>query len=240
MSEQLPPLPGDIEKLLAPVRGVPALPPGVETRLWGPIAAQLAAPPPALPHAPLPKPPPHLPVWLAKWPLAVAFAVGGGAGAGLHARITKPKVVESVVAVAAPEASPPLAPVPAPLPIEPPPAPARPNHHLAPAAPAPIPVIPSTPAPVPNDAALGAERALLEIGRTALARGQPKAAYQAMVDHERRFPSGRLSEERDAIRIQALAAMGQLDAARVLAESFRLTYPKSLLLPAVDRALSKP
>jgi outer membrane protein assembly factor BamD (BamD/ComL family) len=77
------------------------------------------------------------------------------------------------------------------------------------------------------------------MGHTALARGDSGAAYKAMLEHERRFPQGKLAEERDAIRIQALVGLGQPEAARLRADAFRKRYPESLLRPAVEHAVTE-
>jgi hypothetical protein len=84
------------------------------------------------------------------------------------------------------------------------------------------------------DADLARERALIETARTALLRRDPQAASVALERHLERFPRGRLREERQALRVQAMAASGQAAQARALADEFRRLYPRSLLLPLVD------
>jgi hypothetical protein len=97
----------------------------------------------------------------------------------------------------------------------------------------------SAQADVPGrDVDLAAERALLEIARTALARGQSARALEALQRHATEFPRGRLGEEREALSIQALLAAGRRDEARARAERFEKTFPRSLLLPAIDAALA--
>jgi hypothetical protein len=73
----------------------------------------------------------------------------------------------------------------------------------------------------------------------AIVRGQPAAGLSLLDDHASRFPRGQLAEERDALRIQALAALGRRDEALGRAVRFRRAYPQSLLLPAIDAALSE-
>jgi hypothetical protein len=58
--------------------------------------------------------------------------------------------------------------------------------------------------------------------------------------HQRRFPDGRLAEERERLRIQALIDSGDRSGARARAEEFRRRYPKSIFLPAIEAALGLP
>lgn len=50
------------------------------------------------------------------------------------------------------------------------------------------------------------ERLLVEQATSALGRGQGADALAACVEHQRRFPSGRLAEERERVAIGARAA----------------------------------
>jgi hypothetical protein len=90
---------------------------------------------------------------------------------------------------------------------------------------------------VGRDVDLAAERALLEVARTALARGDSASALAALDQHAGRFPRGRLIEERESLAVQALAASGRRDEAQRRAEQFRRRSPDSMLLPAVEEAL---
>lgn len=92
---------------------------------------------------------------------------------------------------------------------------------------------------VGRDVDLAAERALLEVARTALARGDAASALAALDAHKKRFPRGRLLEERESLAVQALAAAGKRDEARRRADQFRKRSPDSMLLPAVDEALNE-
>lgn len=83
---------------------------------------------------------------------------------------------------------------------------------------------------------LAEERRLLESARAELARGSAARALELLEEHRRRFPSGRLSEEREALVVRALASAGRVDEARARAEAFHARYPRSVLRPAVDRA----
>jgi hypothetical protein len=61
---------------------------------------------------------------------------------------------------------------------------------------------------------LAEEVALLSRATAALHAGRAADALKALDEHRRKFPKGRLSEERGAARAQALCALGRLDEAR--------------------------
>jgi hypothetical protein len=86
-----------------------------------------------------------------------------------------------------------------------------------------------------RDAQLGAERALLDMARTAVARGQGEVAFGPLQRHARNFPHGRMAEERDWLWVQALLLTGRTSEARARAARFRAAYPNSLMIPALDR-----
>jgi TolA-binding protein len=88
-----------------------------------------------------------------------------------------------------------------------------------------------------RDTGLAAERNLIEIARTALARGHIDAALATLRRHARQYPQGKLSEERDSLLVQALVAKGDYAQARERATRFRRQHPSSLFLPAVDQAV---
>jgi hypothetical protein len=87
-----------------------------------------------------------------------------------------------------------------------------------------------------GDEALVAERRLLEDARRALG-SSPATALEKIEAHERAHPRGQLVEERESLRIRALAAAGRGDEARARAARFRARYPQSLFLPAIDHTL---
>ena len=88
------------------------------------------------------------------------------------------------------------------------------------------------------DGALGAEQALLDPARAALARGDGAAALARLDVHEHRYPAGALSQEREAMTIRALVLTGRRDGALARAASFRARYPDSLLWPMIDATLN--
>src|SRR5690606_1235049 len=65
-----------------------------------------------------------------------------------------------------------------------------------------------------RDEALADENALITQAQSALARGRASEALAALREHQRRFPSGRFVEEREAMTVQALARTGQTEQAR--------------------------
>ncbi len=91
--------------------------------------------------------------------------------------------------------------------------------------------------PVPSTRGLSAERALLDVARNALARGAATEALAAADRHARDYPEGVLSEEREAIVIKALIALGRNPEARVRAQRFEQRFPNALMLHAIRAAL---
>ncbi len=94
--------------------------------------------------------------------------------------------------------------------------------------------------PVPSARGLGAERGLLDVARGALARGEPGEALAAVDRHSHDYPDGALFEEREALAIKALVALGRRDEARARARSFEQRFPNGLLLRAVKGAVGQP
>lgn len=114
-----------------------------------------------------------------------------------------------------------------------------PEESAAPASNVPKKAVPS--ASSSDDAARHAqERALLDGARTALARRDGAGALVLLDRHRTRFPSGALTEEREALSVQGLAMDGRTNEARARAASFAKTYPNSLFLPAVEAAVKTP
>jgi hypothetical protein len=155
------------------------------------------------------------------WPLLSAFALGAGVTAATVAG-RPPVTVEKIVYVERP--APPLAPVAPPAPSTsplPPPVPAR----TAAAAP-------------PSGDRLAAERALLDVARGALAGGDAGGALAAIQRHGRDFPSGALTEEREALAVKALVMAGRYDEARARGARFRAQFPRSMMLRSVESSLA--
>lgn len=112
---------------------------------------------------------------------------------------------------------------------DPRPAPHRPIPRTAPAqAPAatPEPAAPQATLPAPASSprtrdALAREVALLSRATSELRAGHAAAALKVLADHQRRFPTGALVEERRAAKAQALCSLGRIAEGR--AELARLT-----------------
>jgi hypothetical protein len=78
------------------------------------------------------------------------------------------------------------------------------------------------------------ELRLLRKARVAVARGDFATALSPLAEHARRFKNGRLAEEREALRVKALAGLGRTEEARRAAAAFRARFPRSVLRPAVS------
>lgn len=87
---------------------------------------------------------------------------------------------------------------------------------------------------------LGGEVLLLQRARQALARNEFSSAFAALATHERRFPSGRLAEEREALKVSALLGLDRREDAQRVAAEFRKRFPHSVLLPKMGEILSLP
>jgi hypothetical protein len=81
---------------------------------------------------------------------------------------------------------------------------------------------------------------LLEPARSAIARGDFDAGLAGLAAHQRRFPAGKLAEEREALRVKALLGLGHAAAARAAAADFRSSFPASVLLPRVEEMVNAP
>jgi len=90
----------------------------------------------------------------------------------------------------------------------------------------------------PASSQLNAERRVLDLARSALVAEDPNEALRRVGDHLAHFPNGFLSEEREAVAIQALVKARRYDEARARARLFRLRSPDSLFASAVDSALN--
>jgi hypothetical protein len=86
---------------------------------------------------------------------------------------------------------------------------------------------------------LAEERATLEMGRTAHSLGNAAGALAAARTHERRFPLGKLTEEREVLFVQALASAGRKDEALARATRFAQRYPNSIFGGAVQAAVGE-
>jgi len=223
--ESLVALDTELAALLDSERGAEA-PADALGRVWGRVLVA----PPLLVSAPAPHVAPASAAhgWLASHAIGVAtaaFLAGGAAGAAVYAA-AQPPPPERIVYVERPA---PYSPTPNPAPIP---------------APAPDPTpISRTPTPIaappaPSSTSLSAERTLLDGARNALASHDAATALTLLADHRRRFPKPQLAEERDALTIQSLVALGRYDDARSAAARFKAATPGSLFLPAIEASLA--
>lgn len=126
---------------------------------------------------------------------------------------------------------------------EPPTSPSPVAPPISPASPSSVPPSAPTSRVGPSSIAVDTskeERALLDQARRALNEGDGERALLLVETHAKSFPRGALAEERDVLRIQALAAVGQVERARTAVEAFRKKYPASPFLPAVESRLPAP
>jgi len=195
---------------------------------------------------PVPRPPPEAPslprgllaARVPAWSLLASFVVGGAVGVGVTTRRSEPAAHgttgSAAVSIPLPPAfsteSPAEPPRTAPVVSQTPPASSTSVASPAP----PAPRGSGGGASLSGDAALEAERALLDVARTAVGRSDGASALRAAEEHARKFPRGALAEEREAMIVQALRLLHRDDEARARLDRFRSRYPTSLLRPALE------
>jgi hypothetical protein len=81
------------------------------------------------------------------------------------------------------------------------------------------------------------ELALLQPAYHAVARRDFTSALAAIAEHQRRFASGQLAEEREALRVKALWGLGRRSEAERAAFAFREHFPHSVLLRRMESML---
>jgi hypothetical protein len=245
MSDPIEPLPPDIAALLERERDAYPEDPALKSAVLGRVerAITLAAPPVGAP----PKPDVHAAVEAAKRALMTkllavgvsAFVAGGVVGGAVVKSLAPPApsmrapepTVLSVVATTPPVPSTSVALVP----------PATPSATVsASAAPSAVPAPTALATSTAVEGDLTKEREILDAARAALGQGRPDDAIAAAKQHEAKWPRGYLVEEREVVYIQALVAAGRRDEATRRGAAFRRTFPKSMLMPAVDAALGTP
>ena len=132
---------------------------------------------------------------------------------------------------AQPPTSPPA--VAPPTPVE------RIDVHASAVQPAPAP--PPAPAPAPDLKTVApaepSQADLLARAWQALGTGDATTTLQLLDTDRRLHPDGALTEEREAMHVQALAAAGHMVEARTEAEAFRARYPHSVHRAAIDKVV---
>jgi hypothetical protein len=86
-----------------------------------------------------------------------------------------------------------------------------------------------------GEASFGAESELLRRAHSAYAQGDFGTALKLVAEHAKKFPRGVLAEEREALRVRSLAGTGQSAAASRAAAAFAEHFPRSVLLPRIQR-----
>lgn len=202
-----------------------------KNRVWARVHTTLAPPPPHSSN-PTSGSPAAGSLASAVMPVAVSLALlGGAAGAMLAAHGWRS--VRPAVSKVAPQAEVPTAPSAA----------AASSvgdtqaHAISPTDPLASPRASSSSARPSVLGGLAGERVLLDQARHDLLSGEAPAALTSIAEHARRFPRGVLSEERDALRVEALVAAARYDEARAAVVKFHRAHPDSVLTPAVDDAL---
>lgn len=218
MIDKVPPVTPEVRAILERERVIPPLSPTVRARALAAARATLA-------NRTVPAPPPRAPAPWIRWAAAAALTVVAGAATAAvayHRHVQQLRASQTVA--------------PSPM-LEPASTGARPAAPVALPAPAPEPTtVPAseesrrTKVAVPQE-----ELRLLRLARAAVAREDFNAALRPIAEHARRFRDGRLAEEREALRVKALAGLGRTDEARRAATAFESRFPRSVLLPAVRR-----
>jgi hypothetical protein len=114
--------------------------------------------------------------------------------------------------------------------------------EVEPALPLPPPRSPKArPAAIPktiiDTEAYAVELKVLQPAQRAVARRDFTSALETIAEHQHRFPSGQLAEEREALRVKALLGLGRTADAQRAGTAFRERFPRSALLGRIDEML---
>ena len=95
------------------------------------------------------------------------------------------------------------------------------------------------PASVPTSSGdvYASELRLLRPAQMALSQSSFANALALVDEHQRRFPSGHLAEEREALRVKALLGLDRREEARRAAATFSGRFPNSALLARIQAML---
>ena len=165
---------------------------------------------------------------------ALSLAVLSGSGVLYTARSASRAETLSRAAVETPAAAPQRSvavrvPVPVPAPVS------KPEHESTPAEP------PTTsPRELGPSRDLREEISLLDRARAALERNDPQRASTLLDQHGRRFPTGTLRPEAEALRIETLVRLGDTARAQRLAQRFIAAHPAHPLSERVASAVPAP
>lgn len=158
------------------------------------------------------------------WGLISAGGIGAGLVAGALAWGLGPRAAPPT----APPPVPQIASAPPPVPsvtADPPTAPAVPEVSQALAPSEPERAVPTAPA---RSGPLAEEVAILSRATAALHAGHGEDALRAIAEHQRKFPSGLLIEERRSARAQALCLLGRTSEAKRELDRLSPTSPQAV------------
>jgi hypothetical protein len=88
--------------------------------------------------------------------------------------------------------------------------------------------------PTANADAVTAELDVLQRAHAAYTRRDFSTALALAAEHARRFPTGQLAEQREALRVRSLFGSGRSEEARRAATVFAARFPRSVLLPRIQ------
>lgn len=71
-----------------------------------------------------------------------------------------------------------------------------------------------------------------------MAAGEAEGALLVLNQHARSYPRGLLSEEREAMAVNALVTLGRAPEARRRGQAFNQRYPSSIVRRSVEAALA--
>jgi hypothetical protein len=213
----------EVEAVIERGRQVRQVPDVVRARLMARARAAFAA----SKASPTPLPAPSSPsVWRGRRAAVAASALlvfaTAGAAAALHARVAP-----------APEVAPPPPWAPEPPSVR---APATSLPAIQPAEPASRARLQRPHRPITPQESYAAELELLQRAQSEYASRDFADALVLVAEHGRRFPNGRLAEEREALHVRSLARAGRGDEARRALASFAKRFPHSVLLPRLQEA----
>lgn len=222
-----PGLAPETQALLAHERVPPALPDDVRARLLSRANAAVLEGPPAL------------------QPAAARGLFGKPLVLGAAAAVVAAAIVAAVAWRAEPVPNGPVttASVPSALPSAVPAPTLAPSAVVTPPAPSAISTFEELPTAKARSSASSREAngldeiQLLARARKDDARRDYASVLSALSEHERSFPAGRLSEEREVLRVKALVGLGRTEEARRAAAKFRRRFPRSVLLDTVEQML---
>ena len=85
--------------------------------------------------------------------------------------------------------------------------------------------------PISAQESYAAELGLLQRAQVAYVAREFSDVLARVAEHSRKFPNGRLAEEREALRVRALEGTGRTEEARRAAAAFAGRFPRSIMLP---------